>query len=307
MTVKTQTLSTTEMQAAEARSDRWKTGLALLSVYVIWGSTYLAADIAVETIPAFMMTSVRFLLAGVGMYLFLLARGVPNPTREQWRNGLLTGAVMLGAGTGGVAYAEQMGVSSGLAALAVAAMPLWAALSSGLWGHWPSKSEWLGLAVGMSGVVLLNMEHSMLSSPVGAIAVILAPMGWALASIWSKHVNLPGGLMTTAVQMIGGCIATALISIVMGERLAEMPTMRSVLAMLYLVTFGAMVAFSAYTYLLQKVRPALATSYAYVNPIVAVFLGVLLASETITGFGIVAMVVILGGVALVAVGKTKKA
>jgi len=132
-------------------------------------------------------------------------------------------------------------------------------------------------------------------------------MGWALASIWSKHVKLPGGLMTTAIQMLGGFVATGVISLLIGEHLTTMPTMRSILSLLYLVTFGAMVAFSAYTYLLQKGRSTLATSYAYVNPVVAVFLGVLLINEQITILGIGAMIVILTGVALVALSKAKKA
>ncbi|MFN8374490.1 MAG: drug/metabolite exporter YedA [Anaerolineae bacterium] len=305
MSVNAQVLSTSEMQAV--KSDRLKIGLALLAVYIIWGSTYLAARVAVETIPAFMMTSVRFLMAGGAMYIFLRARGVPNPTREEWRNAFLTGAVMLGAGTGGVAFAEQQGVASGLAALAVAAMPLWAGLFSGLWGQWPGRREWMGIFVGLVGVALLNMEHGMQSNTIGAISVILAPMGWALASIWSKHVRLPGGLMTTAIQMMGGFVATGVISLLIGEHLTTMPTTRSILALLYLVTFGAMVAFSAYTYLLQKVRSTLATSYAYVNPVVAVFLGVLLINEHITILGIGAMIVILTGVALVALSKAKKA
>jgi drug/metabolite transporter (DMT)-like permease len=307
VTVKAQHLSTHEIKTENDGGDRLKIILAILALYIIWGSTYLAAFYAVESIPAFMMTSVRFLLAGVGMFVFLIARGTPMPTRIEWRNGLLTGALMIGAGTGGVAYAEQQGVASGLAALAVAAMPLWAALFSGLWGSWPGKREWIGILIGIVGVGLLNMEKGMQSTFIGTISILLAPMGWALASIWSKHVKLPGGLMTTAVQMIGGCIATAIVSVLIGERLTEMPTMRSILATLYLVFFGAMVAFSAYTFLLQNVRPTLATSYAYVNPMVAVFLGVLLAGEHITPVGIVAMGVILAGVGLITLNKAKKA
>jgi drug/metabolite transporter (DMT)-like permease len=306
VTVKAQALSTPENKTINDSSERWKIIAAILALYIVWGSTYLAARIAVETIPAFMMTSVRFLLAGGGMFAFLIARGTPMPTRVEWRNGLLTGALMIGIGTGGVAFAEQQGVASGLAALAVGAMPLWAALFSGLWGQWPGKREWVGILIGIGGVGLLNMDKGMQSTFIGTVSILIAPVGWALASIWSKHVRLPGGLMTTAVQMIGGCIATAVIALLIGEQMTQLPTMRSVLATLYLVVFGAMVAFSAYTYLLQKVRPTLATSYAYVNPIVAVFLGVLLAGETITPIGIIAMIVILGGVAMITLSKAKK-
>lgn len=307
MSVKVPALSTTELKVISLKADRLKIGLALFMLYTIWGSTYFALLHAVESIPPFMMTSIRLLLAGAGMLIIAKARGAKNPTRVEWRNGLLTGAVMLGSGTGGIAFAEQQGVASGLAAVAVAAMPLWAALFYGLWGHWPSKREWLGLAVGMSGVFLLNLEHSMQSTPVGAIAAIIAPMGWAFASIWGKHLKLAGGLMTTATQMFGGCLSMAVVSLLFGERLTQVPTTSSILAVLYLVTFGAMIAFTAYTYLLEKVRPTLATSYAYVNPVVAVLLGTVLANEAITPLVIVAMIIILSGVALVAIGKTNKA
>ncbi|NWF71170.1 MAG: drug/metabolite exporter YedA [Chloroflexi bacterium] len=291
--------------AAERDTRVWKIWLALLAVYVIWGSTYLAIRVAVETFPPFMMTSIRYFFAGGALLLFLLLRGAPLPSRVEWRNGLLTGGLMLGVGTGGIAFAEQQGVASGLAALAVAAVPLWASLFAGLWGHWPSKREWGGVLIGLIGVAILNMEHSMQSTPIGALAAIVGPMGWALGSIWGRQLKLPGGLMTTAVQMMGGCLTLAVITVLFGERLTAMPSGPSILALVYLVTFGALVAFSAYTYLLEHVRPALATSYAYVNPLVAVFLGVLLANEQMTLYGMVAMGVILAGVALLALGKTR--
>lgn len=286
-------------------SRRVQIGLALLCVYIIWGSTYLGLKIAGETIPPFMMTAVRFITAGGLMMAFLRLRGETLPTRIEWRNAALVGSLMLGVGTGGVAFAEQW-VDSGLAAVAVGAVPVWASLYAGLFGKWPSRMEWAGLALGLVGVGLLNLENGMRANPTGALALVIGPMSWAFGSILSRRLLLPKGLMATAAQMLGGGVFLLIVSIVLRENLAQMPSARSLLALLYLITFGALVAFSAYMFLLRTVRPTLATSYAYVNPIVAVFLGVLLAGETITLVGIAAMGVILCGVLLLAFAKGKQ-
>ncbi|NJL58170.1 drug/metabolite exporter YedA [bacterium] len=285
-------------------SPRLQIGLALLCVYIIWGSTYLGLKIAGETIPPFMMTAVRFITAGGLMMAFLRLRGETLPTRIEWRNDTLVGSLMLGVGTGGVAFAEQW-VDSGLAAVAVGAVPVWTSLYAGLFGKWPSRMEWAGLALGLVGVGLLNLENGMRANPTGALALVIGPMSWAFGSILSRRLMLPKGLMATAAQMLGGGAFLLIVSIVLRENLSEMPSARSLLALVYLITFGALVAFSAYMFLLRTVRPTLATSYAYVNPMVAVFLGVFLAGETITLVGIAAMGVILCGVLLLAFAKGK--
>jgi drug/metabolite transporter (DMT)-like permease len=216
--------------------------------------------------------------------------------------------VLLGAdaglGTGGVAFAEQW-VASGLAALAVAAVPIWAAVFAGLWGRWPRRMEWVGLGVGLAGVALLNMENGMQASPLGALVLIIAPMSWAFGSIWSRRLSLPDGLMASAVEMLGGSASLMLLSVVFRESPAQLPSGSSALAVVYLVVFGSLIAFSAYVFLLRAVRPVLATSYAYANPVVAVLLGVLLAGEHITPLGVAAMLVILSGVALLTLAKEK--
>jgi drug/metabolite transporter (DMT)-like permease len=205
---------------------------------------------------------------------------------------------LLVGGNGGVVFAEQW-VPSGLAALGIAAVPLWAALFFGLWGSWPKRLEWLGLGLGFAGVALLNLENGVRAAPIGAIALLLAPMSWALGSAWSQHVQQPKGLMSSAAQMLAGGSILALLSLVLKEGAPHIATIRPLVAMGFLVLFGSLIAFSAYGYLLQRVRPALATSYAYVNPVVAVALGVGLAGEHITPIGLLAMLVILSGVALV--------
>ncbi|HLZ62174.1 MAG TPA: drug/metabolite exporter YedA [Ktedonosporobacter sp.] len=303
--VATEPIQQSTIETPFVASNRIAIGLALLALYVIWGSTYLGMRIALESIPAFIMSGIRFIIAGGLLYVFLRARHTPVPTRKQWAGAALIGFLLVACGNGGVSLAEQWNVASGLAAVAVGAMPLWAALFMGLMGRWPTRLEWIGLALGFVGVVLLNLENGLWSSPLGAICLILAPVCWALGSALSSRISLPPGLMASAAQMmIGGVIMLAL-GLLFGERIKSLPSVSSLLALAYLIIFGSLVAFTAYGYLLRRVRPALATSYAYVNPLVAVGLGVSMAGEHITLVGLLAMFVILTGVGLVSLGRHK--
>jgi drug/metabolite transporter (DMT)-like permease len=214
----------------------------------------------------------------------------------------VVGGLLLLGGNGGVVYAEQY-VSSGLAALGVAAVPLWTVLFSGIWKRWPNRLEWAGISVGFAGVGLLNLEGGMRASPEGTMALLAASVCWAFGSAWSRQLSMPKGLMSAAVQMLSGGMLLLTASILSGESIKVMPGSKALGALLYLMLFGSLVAFSAYVYLLEKVRPALATSYAYVNPAVAVTLGILFAGEKITGTGIAAMAIISAGVVLVALGQ----
>lgn len=286
---------------ASPRSNRLNIALALLTIYVIWGSTYLGIRIAIETIPPFMMAGVRFLIAGVLLYGFQRLRGASNPSRKQWAGAAIIGCLLLVGGNGGVTFAEKW-ISSGLAALVVGTIPLWAALFAGLFGHWPRKLEWAGLALGFVGVVLLNLESDFQANPLATIVLFFSPVCWAFGTILSRKLTLPSGLMASASEMLVGGVGLMLLSLASGEKLTGQPSVGSLLAMGYLVVFGSIVAFSAYLYLLDKVRPALATSYAYVNPAVAVALGVGLAGESISGAGVVAMMAILAGVVLISLG-----
>src|SRR5438270_1798639 len=290
---------------ATAPHDRIKIVVSLFLLYVIWGSTYLGMRIALEGFPPFIMVGVRYLTAGVLLYTFLRIRGAPAANRYQWAASALIGALLLGGGNGGVAFAEQW-VASGIAAVGIAAVPLWTALLIGLMGRWPTRLEWMGLGLGFLGVIFLNLEHGLWVSPIGAIALLLAPMCWALGTALSTRFTLPAGLMSSAAQMITGGGVLLVISQVLGERMTHFPNTNSLWAMGFLILCGSLVAFSAYGYLLRHVRPALATSYAYVNPVVAVGLGVWLAGEQITPIGIVAMLVILSGVGLVSLGRQKR-
>jgi drug/metabolite transporter (DMT)-like permease len=278
--------------------------LALLALYLIWGSTYLGIRVAIETIPPLLMMGVRFIAAGGILYLFLRIRGVPNPTRSQWLGSTAVGILLIGGGMGGVATAEQW-VPSSVAAVCIATAPLWISLFAGLWGRWPMRSEWLGLALGFVGVVLLNLGSGLWANPFGAMILLIAPICWAFGSAWSHHLQLPSWLMASAAQMLIGGVFVTMMGLILGQRITSMPSLTSLLALSYLIIFGSLIAFSAYGYVLRRVRPALATSYAYVNPVVAVCLGVALAGESVTVLAIVAMVVILVGVGLLSLGRGK--
>ena len=291
-----------ELDTAAASPARGIVLLALLTVYVVWGSTYLAIKVALEGYPPFGMAAVRFALAGAVLYGWLRLRGTPAPTPIQWRNSAVTGALLLGGGNGLVCYAEQT-VSSGLAAVAVASMPLFAALFAGMYGKWPKRLDWIGLVIGFAGVILLNLGGEMLASPAGAIALVAAPLAWAFGSVWSKHQDMPGAWMSTAAQMLTGAAALGVITLLAGESWPDAPSTRATLALVYLGLAGSIAAFTAYVYLLNAVRPALATSYAYVNPPVAVLLGVWLLGESFGTMEAVAMAVILGGVAIILLQK----
>lgn len=219
--------------------------------------------------------------------------------------GMIGGILFIG-GLGLVTIAEDNGVGSGLVASAVAVMPLWAALWSGLFGRWPTGLEWLGLAVGLSGVVLLSREGDFQATVVGTILMVLSPFLWAFGSVLSKRVRLPSGLMASAAEMAGGGVLLLAFGWVRGERITAMPGPRSLLALLYLAVFGSIIAYTAYAYLLGTTREAVATSYAYVNPVVAVLLGVTVGHETVGGWTYAGLPVILLGVGLVGLAQRRR-
>jgi drug/metabolite transporter (DMT)-like permease len=279
--------------------------LGLFALYVIWGSTYLGIRFALESYPPFLLAGVRFLGAGIALYGFLRWRGMAPPTPLQWRNAAITGLLLLGMGNGLVCFAEER-VSSGVAAVAVASMPLFAALFAGMYGEWPNRRESIGLAIGFAGVIVLNLGSSLAGSALGAAALLLAAAAWAFGSVWSRRKVMPSGPMNTAAQMLCASIALLAVGFASGERLPVHPTTRATLALVYLAVFGSIIAFSAFLYVLKHARPALATSYAYVNPPVAVLFGVLLAGEHVGPFELAGMAIILAGVAVITLARTRR-
>lgn len=244
------------------------------------------------------MGSLRFLAASLVLYGVLRWRGHAPPTRAQWKNAAVMGLFMMLLGNGLVNVAEQS-VSSGLAAVAVASMPLWAGLFGTLRGQRPGRGEWLGLVVGFAGVAWLTLHGEMRASAMGLVALVLAPVAWAWGSVWSRGRDLPAPFMSTAAQMLCGGVAMAAVALLLGERITTAPPLSATLAVGYLAAFGSIVGFGAYVWLLQHVRPALATSYAYVNPPIAVLLGALLLDERVGPHALGAMAVILAGVLVI--------
>lgn len=273
----------------------------LFALYIIWGSTYLAIRWGLEGgFPPLRLGGLRFTLAGLTLYAVLKWRGMPTPTWPQWKAGAFTGLLLLVIGNGGVSFAQQW-VPSGVAALVVGSMPLWGALFGGLYsGQWPGQAERWGLALGFFGIVLLNQGGELGHQWLPGLALLLATVSWAFGSIWGRyHASMPQGLMATATQMLCAGVMLMGLSFAVGERMSGMPSPRALAAFFYLVIFGSFIAFSAYGYLLRNARPALATSYAYVNPAVAMLLGVGLGGETPGPFAFVAMTAILAAVMLI--------
>lgn len=279
--------------------------LSLLGLYLIWGSTYLAIRIALTGYPPFLMAAIRFLIAGGLMFALLRSRGMAAPSARQWFNCFVVGTLLLGFGNGLVCYAEQT-VASGIAAVAVASVALFMAIFAGLYGQWPNRLEWIGLLVGFAGVIVLNFGGELRGSPIGAAALVTAATAWAFGSVWSKHRDMPNPMMSAAAQMIGGSVSLGLFGLIGGESVALAPDLHATLAVVYLIVAGSLLGFSAYIYLLHHTRPALATSYAYVNPPVAVLVGVLLGGESVTRLDIIGTIVILIGVAAITLAKAKK-
>jgi len=275
---------------------------ALIAVYLCWGSTYLAIKIAMTELPPLFVMGSRFFIFGVGIYVYLRLRGAPNPDQKEWLRSAVIGTLLMLGGSAGVAYAMQW-VASGIAALVIATTPLWTVLFAGIWKRWPNRLEWVGLLIGLAGIVVLNFEGDLRASPPGAILLVLAAMSWAFGSAWSQNMKLPRGMMAGAAQMITGGAVVLAVSYFIGERIVAMPGLKASAAVLYLGVFGSLVGFTSYVYLLKRVRPALATSYAYVNPVIAVTLGVVFLGEKILMIEVAAMGVIILGVALVAFGQ----
>jgi drug/metabolite transporter (DMT)-like permease len=270
---------------------------AFLVVSIVWGSTYLVIRFALDSYPPFLLGAVRFLLAGAALYAFARTRGERTPRAVEWGAGALTGVLFFVVGNGLVNVAEQS-VSSGLASVLVASMPLWATLFSRAFGQRSSAGETAGVLLGMVGVAVL-VGGDLRGSPGGAACALLAPMGWALGSVTSKRLPLPAGTMRTATQMISGGAAMLLVGLLRGEHLAHPFAPRALAAVAYLTVFGSLLGFTAYSYLLRHTRPAIATSYAYVNPVIAVLAGVVAANEHFGASSFVGAAIVLASVAIV--------
>lgn len=271
---------------------------SLFCTYFIWGSTYLAIRFGIESFPPFLMAGVRFTIAGVILYIVMRFLGAPNPTKQQWLGAGAVGLLLPALGNGTVCYVQQT-VSSSVAALSIATAPIWMAIFSSIWGHKITAKEWLGIAVGLVGIVLLNLGGSLHGDFASAFLLIFAAASWSFGSVWGKHLAMPQGLMASAAQMLVGGLALLMMSAAQGEAWPQTISLKSWVALLFLVVLGSLVAYSAYQYLLKTVRPLVASSNTFVNPVVAFALGIWLANEHVTAVELIALGVILIGVYLV--------
>jgi len=288
---------------------RTKIWAALIAIYLAWGSTYLAIHFAVQSIPPFFMTGMRFLVAGTVLYIWRRWTGDPAPTRGQWKSGAIIGNLLLVGGIGGVTWAEQY-VPSGIAALIVAATPLWVVLVEAMkpGGKRPSWITMAGVLIGLSGIFILinplkttgfQQDYNLF----GIAVLLLAALSWAIGSIYSHQANLPkSALLSTGMQLLAGSAGSFLFGLLTGEaRRLDLRgiTLQSVAGLAYLIVIGSLVGYVCYTWLLRVAPTTLVVTYAYINPLVAVILGSLLAQEVLTTRIFISIPLILSAVVLI--------
>lgn len=286
-----------------ALATRWQLVAGFLVIYLVWGSTYLAIRWGVATIPPFGMGAARFLLAGVSLFVWCRVRGAEKPTKAQWKASAIIGAMLLFVGNGAVSWASQR-VSSGLTSVLVATVPLWLVLCE-LWqGIRPDVVKVIGVLIGLGGVAMLVMPTGGATAtvdPLGAVVLAIGSLSWTIGSLYSRSARqAPSPALAIAMQMLVGGSLLLLLSLVVGEW-STMPhvSLRSAASLLYLIVFGSLIGFSTYMWLLRVASPAAVGTYAYVNPAVAVLLGVVLGGERLPAQAVAAMSVIIGGVAMV--------
>jgi drug/metabolite transporter (DMT)-like permease len=286
---------------------------AFASIYLIWGSTYLAIRYADQTIPPFIMGGVRFLVSGAMLYAWARYRGAPRPSRIHWRNAVIAGAFLLLGGNGAVVWAEQF-VPSGMTALLVSILPFWLVIIE--WVRPPRRrpagAVLVGLILGFIGIVVLVGPADLGGHgdvrPIGALVLITGSLSWAIGSFYSRDAELPeSGLLTTGMEMLGGGALLLIVGGLAGEFSGfdvHGVSRASAAGLLYLITFGSLLGFTSYIWLLDKVSPARLGTYAYVNPLVAVILGWAIAGERLSVRTAVAATIVICAVALITTARS---
>ncbi len=293
-----------------------KVWAALLAIYIIWGSTYLAIRFAVETIPPFFMAGTRFLVSGLILYAWRRLAGDPAPTWRQWRSAIIVGLLLLLGGNGVLSWAEKQ-VASGVAALIIASIPLWVAMIDAVRPN-GTKPDWklvLGLLIGFGGIILLVTSSGAQSaqegmSLFGLLALLLASFLWSLGSIEGRDADMPkSSLLSTGIEMLGGAVGLFVMSAMLGEfralNVAAIST-RSLLGLAYLILAGSLIGFTSYSWLLRNAPVSLVATYAYVNPVVAIFLGAWLGGELLNFRIIVSALIIIASVVVINTSKRTK-
>ncbi len=280
--------------------------LCLAATWLIWGSTYLAIKFALLSFPPFFQMGTRFLAAGALLMLWMRWRGAAWPTRMQWRNALVVGTLMLGGGMGGTAVAETS-VGSGLVVAFIAVVPLMIAALNLIWGVKPGRLELAGIVVGLAGVLMLTQGAGFQASPAGLAAIAIACLTWSVGSVLSQRsLPLAPGAMGFASEMLCGGAVLMGLALVTGEQPQWPPQPAAATAWFYLVVAGSLIAFNAYMVLLAQASAGLASSYTFVNPVIAMLLGVAVLGEAVSGFEWAAAGVVLVGVVLMLRGAALK-
>ena len=280
---------------------------ALLIVYLVWGTTYFAIGVAMQSLPPLLMNGARFVLAGAVMLAYARWQGQAWPTAAQWRGSALIGALMAFAAMALVVLAQRLGIGSGLMATVVTTMPMWLAL----WTRWGGEpvplASWIGLVLGATGALVLALEGDFSSTVLGTLCAFGAPLAWSLGSYASRKMALPAPAMASGAQWLVGGLLGLLVAALWepgAQRFQwSQVTAASGAAWLYLVVMGTLVTLNAYLWLLKNSSAALAGSYSFVNPVVALCVGVLLGGEQLTGWVFVAMPLILAALALILYGR----
>ena len=275
----------------------WLVAACLFAVYVIWGTTYFAIKVGIEGSPPFFLVGTRFLAAGALLLGWQALRGQAMPAPRQWRGAALIGFLLLVVGNGGVAVAEHW-VSSGATVALISVMPLATALWSGAFGAWPHRWEWAAIALGALGAGLMLAGRDLRGSLFGTCVILFGTICWSLGTVLSSRLDIPHGPTGFGAEMFAAGVLALVVSAVFGEHWALPHSPRVWWAWLYLVVFGSMVAFSAYRFVVERVSPTLASTYAYVNPPVALFVGWWLGHESFSPNTLLGLPIVLSAVAL---------
>ncbi len=285
----------------------WRLMAALLTVYIVWGTTYFALDVGMQTLPPLLMNGTRFVVAGLIMLGLARWQGLPWPTRREWQSSALIGGLMVFAAMGLVMLAQQLGIGSGLMATVVTTMPMWLAL----WTRWGGEkvplTSWIGLALGAGGALLLALEGDFSTTLLGTLCAFGAPLAWSIGSYASRRLQLPAPAMASGAQwLLGGAMGTVaalLLEPATRQFSLSQVSLASALAWLYLLVAGTLITLNAYLWLLKNTSAALAGSYSFVNPVVALAVGVGLGGERLTGWVFVALPLIGLALALILYGR----
>jgi drug/metabolite transporter (DMT)-like permease len=280
-----------------AKTSLWVIGACLIIVYIVWGTTYFAIKVAIEGFAPFFMVGTRYTAAGAVLLGWQLLRGKPMPTLKQWRGAAVVGFLLLVIGNGLVAVAEHT-VSSGATVALISLMPLATVLWSGAFGNWPRRAEWIAIAIGGAGAAIMLLGRDLQSSLSGTLFILLAEIAWSLGTVISRRLDIPHGPTGFGAEMFAAGLMGFIVSAALGEHWTVPDVAHVWWAWGYLVVFGSLIAFSAYRFVVERVSPTLASTYAYVNPPVGLIVGSWLGKETFSANVLIGLPVVLVAVAL---------